>query len=350
MNAVSGLDRADKVVPIAPGTESLEAFLQPLRGLLADDVTEVCVNRPGEAWTEASDGWRRHEIPQLTFAHLRQLASLTAHAASQAINDASPVVSVALPTGERVQVIVPPACEPGTVSFTIRKPSSTRFSMDDYDRSGFFQHIVIGQTGLLDFEEQLLEHLAARRFKEFFALAVRKKQTIIVSGATGSGKTTFMKALVDEIPAEERLITVEDTPELSLEHQPNHVRLFYSKGGQSLARLTAGELVESGMRMKPDRLILAELRDQACYYFLEAANTGHPGSISSLHANNEQAAIGRMVTLARKAPEAKSMSDQALRELVLETIDVIVQVGRAGSQRAITGIYYDPRRKRALLG
>lgn len=344
-----GRDVSGNVLRIAPGTESLEAYLRPVRRLLADDVTEVCINKPGEAWTEATTGWVRHDMPELTFSHLQQLARLITYAAVQAVDESNPMASVALPTGERVQVMVPPATEAGTVSITIRKPSSTRFSLDDYQASGFFDHIVIVQTGMYDYEHQLLAHIEAREFREFFKLAVLKRQTILVSGATGSGKTTFMKTLVDLIPPEERIVTIEDTPELNLVNQPNHVRLFYSKGGQGIAKMTAAELVEASMRMKPDRLLPAELRDQAAYYFLEAANTGHPGSISSLHANNELAAIGRVMTLARKAPEAKTMTDEALRDLVLDSIDIVVQVGRAGNLRAITGIYYDPKRKRALL-
>lgn len=329
------------------GTESLDAYLRPVRQLLAEDVTEVCINRPGEAWTESITGWQRHDLPELSFQHLRQLATLTAHSAGQGINDAAPIVSVALPTGERVQVIIPPAVEAGTVSFTVRKPSQVRYSMDDYAAAGFFDDIVVERPGLLDHERQLLELLQARRFREFFTLAVRSRQTMLVSGATGSGKTTFMKTLVDAVPPEERIITIEDTPELTLQHQPNHVRLFYSKGERGAAKLTAGDLVQASMRMKPDRLFPAELRDDAAYHFLMAANTGHPGSISSIHANNEQEALPRMAYLAAEAAAASTTSHEALLTRIVQTIDIVVHVGRIDGKRRVTGIRYDPERKRA---
>ncbi len=348
MNASAG--SVGPGAPVLTGTESLDAYLRPVRRLLADDVTEVCINRPGEAWSESSTGWLRHEMPELTFQYLRQLATLTAHSAGQGINEAAPIVSVALPTGERVQVVIPPAAEAGTVSFTFRKPSQVRYSMDDYRESGFFDDVVVVRSGLLDHEVQLLELLRARRIQEFFTLAVRKKQTILVSGATGSGKTTFMKTLVDAVPPEARIITIEDTPELTIHNQPNHVRLFYAKGDRGTAKLTAGDLVQASMRMKPDRLFPAELRDEAAYHFLMAANTGHPGSISSIHANSEFEALPRMAYLAAEAAAARTTTYDALFDRIVQTIDIVVHIGRINGKRRITGINYDPERKRATGG
>ncbi len=352
-----GRDVSGNVVTIS-GTESLEAYLRPLRKILAGEITELVVNRPGEVWTESATGWERIEVPELTFEHLRQLAGLIAHATQKSIKERSPRVSAALHTGERVEALIPPACEAGTVSLTIRKPSSTRFTLDDYELAGFFDHwqmapgsIDVNQDheGMLDFEHALVVLLRNRNLRGFLECAVANRQTILVSGATGSGKTTFMKALVDLIPMNERLITIEDTPELSIHKQPNRVHLFYTKGGGD-GELTAGDLVSAAMRMKPDRILPAEVRDEAAYFFLEAANTGHPGSITSLHANSATSAISRMITLARKANEAKGMSDDTLKDMVLTTIDITFQVSKVVGGRAITGIYYDPTRKRAFLG
>jgi len=349
----SALRRAEPDASVTPHRPSefvaLEHRLQPIRRHLAGDITELCINRPGEFWTESSKGWERHEDPELNYENLAYLATLCANSTKQKISQEHPILSAALHTGERVQLVIPPATSSGCVSVTIRKPGAARFSMDQYQQSGFFDHVVSGRTGLLEHEVELQALLKERRLRDFFSLAVRTKQTIVVSGATGSGKTTFMKALVDLIPHEERLITIEDTPELTLV-QPNHVRLFYAKGGQSVSKVTAGELVESSMRMKPDRILPAEVRDEAAYYFIEAANTGHPGSITSVHANSERLAFGRLKTLARKADEAANMTDEALRELLLSTIDIVVQVGKAGSLRAITGIYYEPGHKHAAVG
>lgn len=342
-------DTAETTVTRPNEFAALEHRLQPIRRHLAGDITELCINRPGEFWTESSRGWERHEDAELSYANLAYLATLCASSTKQKISQEYPILSAALHTGERVQLVIPPATSSGCVSVTIRKPGAARFTMQQYHETGFFDHVMIGRSGLLEHEIELQALLKERDLLKFFTLAVQSKQTIVVSGATGSGKTTFMKALVDLIPHDERLITIEDTPELTLT-QPNHVRLFYAKGGQSISKVTAGGLVESAMRMKPDRILPAEVRDEAAYYFIEAANTGHPGSITSIHANSERLAFGRMKTLARKADEAANMTDDALRELLLSTIDIVVQVGKAGTLRAITGMYYEPGHKHSAVG
>lgn len=340
---------AENVVVMRAGTEALETYLRGIRPLLAGEVTEVCINRAGEAWTESRGGWHRHDMPTLTYSNLRQLAKLIANATSQSISEVTPIISAALPSGERVQAVIPPACESGTVSLTLRKPGANRFSLIDYEGMGFFEDVVLRKPGLEDFEVRLLELREARRFREFFELAVRNKQTILVTGATGSGKTTFMKALVDLVPEEERLITIEDVHELSLK-QPNRVHLFYSKGGQGVAKVTAGGLLEACMRMKPDRIFPAELRDEAAYTFLIACNTGHPGSITSMHCNSETEAVPRFAALAAEAEAARTTPMELLQRRISDTIDIVAHVGKVNGQRRITGIAYDPERKRTPVG
>jgi len=222
--------------------------------------------------------------------------------------------------------------------------------MDQYEDQGFFESVKVTHGKLLEHEIRMLELLNGGNYREFLQMAVQTRQTIVVSGATGSGKTSFMKTLVNLIPEQERLITVEDTPELTIEKQPNHVRLFYSKGGTSASKLTAMDLIEATMRMKPDRILLAEIRDEAAYYFIEAANTGHPGSITSVHANSERDAFSRIETLMRRAEPARGMSDALLAKIVRNTVDVVVHVGKVAGKRRITGIYYDPESKHSLVG
>lgn len=348
----SGFELGSNVVrPIAiAGTESLEAYLRPLRSILSGEITELVINRPGEVWTESSRGWERIAAPELTYPHLRQLASLVAHATQQKVDEVMPRVSASLPTGERVEAIIPPAAESGTVSFTIRKPSHVRFTMDDYEAAGSFDQVVVNEKGLSDEQKALVQYLAEGSIRKFLELAVLSRQTILVSGATASGKTTIMKTLVDLIPPHERLITIEDTPELSL-RQPNHVRLFYSSNSNnSLSKMTPGDLVRACMRMKPDRILPAELRDEAAYYFLAACNTGHPGSITSVHSNSARDALDRVATLARECDKASRMSDETLFNMVRKTIDVVIQFAKVGNRRLITGIYYDPAHSRSDLG
>ena len=186
---------------IALPFSAVETYLVPLRRLLDGQVTEVVVNQPGEAWTESRNGWVRHEMPELTYDHLRMLAKLIATSTQQTISESAPVVSAALPSGERVQAIIPPAVRPGTVSLTIRKPSQLRLTLDDYERNGAFDEVAVIADSHGAVEKELLSLLNAHRIREFLEMAVRSKQNIVISGATGSGKTTIMKTLVDLIRA-----------------------------------------------------------------------------------------------------------------------------------------------------
>lgn len=327
---------------------ALYTYLDPIMHLLTEETTDLCINRPGECWVETSKGWTKYEIPALTLSHLENLAKTASNAARKKLDRESPILSAALPTGERIQVVLPPATANGYPSFTIRKPSQVRFTLDDYERLGFFSKVRIARNGLLEHEVLLKEHLEAHRLGAFFRLAVASKQTILVSGATGSGKTTFMKALVDLIPREERLVTIEDAPELDIELQPNHVRLFYSKDGAG--PVTSKDCLEACMRMKPDRILQAEVRDSAAFHFISGSNSGHPGSITSIHANSERDAFGRLAFLMGADPQAASMTLSDLMSLITSTVDIVVQVGRAEGLRAATGIYYDPDRKLTNLG
>lgn len=330
---------------------ALEHKMTPFKAALASDITELCVNSPGGYWTESRRGWEYFRDESLSYTYLRELATLIGTASGQGIDEARPLLSCTLPTGERVQVVIPPATSSGHVILTVRKPNPTRFSIDDYANAGFFDDARIGGLQLLPHELELKQILAEREFKEFFRRAVGYRMTMLVSGGTGSGKTTFLKSLVDLVPREERLITIEDAAEMDIKHQPNHVRLFYTKGGQGVAKVTARDLMEACLRMKPDRILPAEIRDAAAFQFVQAAQSGHPGSMTSIHANSEVEAFGRLAMMLSSAPEATGMSRNDINALITATIDVVVQVVKDEKKGyRMVGIYYEPERKLALVG
>ena len=190
--------------------------------------------------------------------------------------------------------------------------------------------------------------LAARDYEAFMGLAVRSKKNIVVSGATGSGKTTFTKALIREIPREERLITIEDAPELVLNDHPNHVRLFYSKGDQGQAKVAPKQLLESCLRMRPDRILLAELRSDEAFDYLRNANSGHPGSITSVHASSAELAFEQLTLLVKQSRERRRSAAAGDQNLLYLLVDIVVQFGVVGHQRCIREVWYDPARKHAL--
>ena len=275
----------------------LERYLAPLAPHLADATfTEVAVNRPGELFVEGPQGWSRHALPILTFSHLMHLATAAAAFTRQDIGPEHPIVSTALPGEERCQIVVPPAVPDGTVSLTIRKPSKLTMTLGEFEQRGLFS-AVRTYTDELSAEEQELVRLRDQgRWREFLALAVIARRNIIISGATGSGKTTLSKALAACIPEHERIVTIEDTPELVLPH-PNRVRLLYSKDGQGLAKVGPRELLESCLRMRPDRILLQELRDGTAFFYLRNVNSGHPGSITTVHADSARLAFEQLTLL-----------------------------------------------------
>lgn len=329
---------------------AIDDYLQPLQALLCDDVTEVAVNRPGEAWFEAAAGWQRRAMPTLSYDHLRLLARTIATSTQQSLSETHPLLAAALPNGERVQIVIPPAVTAGTISLTIRRPSPLRRSLDDYQRAGAFDQAETTANVAAPSEQRLMTLLAERQLPAFLTEAVRSRQNIVVSGATGAGKTTLMKALVDLIPASERLITIEDTPELDLVHQPNHVRLFYSKDAHGVSKATPKMLLEAGLRMKGDRYLLAELRSDEAFYFLRNVNSGHPGSLTSVHATSPLLAFEQLMLLIKESPGGAQLGRDDIKALLFMFVDVVIQCAVVDRRRCVTAIYYEPARKRAFLG
>jgi type IV secretion system protein VirB11 len=330
---------------------SVVEFLRPLRDQLdAEGVLEVCVNRPGEMMVERTDGWHAVDAPDLTRERCLSLATAVATYSDQQINQEHPLLSATLPSGERVQFVIPPAVTRGTVSLTIRKPAQLIRRLDDFEREGLFQRTARVADGAASeprpFEQDLMALRDAGRYADFLRLAVQRHQTIVVSGKTGSGKTTFMKGLVEEVTHRERLITIEDTPELTLPNHPNVVHLYYSKNAQGTAKVTAKSLLEACLRMKPDRLFLAEVRGDECFYFVRLAASGHPGSITSVHAGSCALAFEQMSLMIRESGAGGGLRMDEIKWLLNVVIDVIVQFDRDERGRFISEIHYQPRRQR----
>jgi type IV secretion system protein VirB11 len=326
---------------------ALALTLRELRPLLANaDVMELCINRPMEAFLETRDGWHREALPFADFDWCSRLAKLVANSTQQRIDATAPLLSASLPTGERVQIVIPPATTAGCVAIAIRRPADQVWSIEELGRRGIFRGTRQAGQKLDDAEEELLRLLSSSDYEAFMRLAVHSRKNILVSGPTGSGKTTWTKALIREIPSEERLITIEDARELILDGHPNHVRLFYSKDDQGLARVTPKQLLESCLRMKPDRILLAELRAEEAFDYLRNVNSGHPGSITSVHATSAELAFEQLVLLIKQNPSGRELARSDIKSLLYLLIDVVIQFGVEQHQRFIKEIWFEPERKR----
>jgi type IV secretion system protein VirB11 len=338
--------------PLLPGdslgdeASALDLNLRALRPLLANsDVMELCINRPNEAFLETREGWRREPLPFADFEWCSRLAKLIANSTQQRIDATAPLLSASLPSGERVQIVMPPATTAGCVAIAIRRPADQVWSIEDLGRRGIFRATRQAGQRLDDTEEELLRLLSASRFEEFMRLAVRCRKNILVSGPTGSGKTTWTKALIREIPCDERLVTIEDAKELVLDRHPNHVRLYYSKDDQGVARVTPKQLLECCLRMKPDRILLAELRAEEAFDYLRNVNSGHPGSITSVHATSAELAFEQLVLLVKQHPGGRELARGDIKSLLYLLIDVVIQFGVERHERFIKEIWFDPERK-----
>ena len=316
-----------------------------LEHMASPEVTEICINRPGELWLETHAGWRRLDVPSLTFERARQFCTAVVNESNtgQRITDTDPVVSLTFPTGQRAQFVIPPACDAGKVSITIRLPSRHTRTLAQYQQDGFFERILEHAGGLSDQDQELLDLRSRRDYAAFFRQAVHFKKNVVVAGATGSGKTTFMKSLVNHIPADERLVTIEDARELFIE-QPNVVHLLYSKGGQSASNVTAKSCMEACLRMKPDRIILAELRGDESFYFIRNCASGHPGSITSCHAGSTMQTWDQLALMVKASAEGAGLEFAVIKRLLMMTIDIVVHIKAHAGRRYITGIDFDPRR------
>ena len=315
----------------------LRSYLAPLAPFLeAGDVTDIYVNRPGEVWTESVRGAvERHDVPALDETMLARLARQIAALSDQGISREHPLLSATLPDGARVQVIAPPATR-GPMALAIRKHLSSDLRLADYVAAGAFAETKAGRTvGRSAVDAELADLLAQGDIAGMLSAAVRARKNILVSGGTSTGKTTFLNALLQEVPAHERLILIEDTPELKLTH-PNAIGLIAARGELGEARVDADMLLAASLRMRPDRIILGELRGTEAYTFLRAVNTGHPGSMSSVHADSAGGAIEQIVLLVLQGGGRLDRGD--VRHYVESTVGVFVQLARTGGRRHVAEV------------
>ena len=188
---------------------ALETYLAPLQTIFAKDgVNEVCINRPGEVWIEQKGNIYSELIPALDLEHLNGLAMLVARSTEQGISAEKPLLSATLPNGFRIQIVIPPATEAGSIGMAIRKPAAIVFDLEAYDKKGAFIETAVKEAtdedGII-----MVKMLENKQIKDFLYKAVLSKKNIIISGGTSTGKTTFTNAMLSAIPKDERLITCE---------------------------------------------------------------------------------------------------------------------------------------------
>jgi len=312
----------------------LGSYLAPLASFLtSEDITDIYINGPGEVVTETLRGTiAHHNVPELSASTLERLARQVAAHNAQGISRRHPLLAGVLPDGSRIQIVLPPATR-GNIAIAIRRHLTTSMRLDDYKEA--VSPAAEGLAGSKDSEDRsasssvsVLERLRA---------AVHARKTILISGGTSSGKTTFLNALLREIPGTERLILIEDTPELQLTHR-NAVGLLAVRGAQGEADVTAEDLLIASLRMRPDRIILGELRGKEALTFLRAVNTGHPGSLTTVHADSPERAIDQLALLLVQG--GANVAWDAIIRQVRDAIDIVVQLERRQGRRTISQVLH----------
>jgi len=323
---------------------AIDTYLRPLKPFLdMEGVSEVSINRPQEVWVErmgAQGGMERHSVAELNLFHLQTLSRLIAQFSEQEISEETPLLSATLPEGYRVQVVLPPAVEPGTIGISIRKQALLDLNLDDYYTQGAFSEIINREDSQRNEVEELEEAYREGQYRDFLEKALTTKKNILISAGTSAGKTTFLNACLKTIPKEERIITIEDAREV-MPPQLNKLHLLSSRGGQGRAKVTPQQLLEASLRLRPDRIILGELRGAEAFTYLRAINSGHPGSITTIHADSPSLAFEQLALMVMQAD--LGMDRLQILEYVRSIIPIVVQLKRDGhGRRVISEVTYAP--------
>lgn len=291
--------------------DSIKNFLGPIWPLLQDEkVTEVMINSFDEIWVEIKGKIQKTDAKFINEDALRSAANNIAQSVGRRINDEEPRLDARLPNGYRVHAVIPPCARKGT-TLAIRKFSTVQFTFKDY--------ITIGAM--------------TSDAAQFLDICMKLGKNVLVSGGTGSGKTTLLSVLSNRIPKGQRIIVIEDSSELKVEYE--HVVFFETKMADEAGKgeVTIRDLLKSSLRLRPDRIIVGEVRGSESLELVQAMNTGHKGCMGTIHANSAEDALVRLEALAQGGDS--KLSEKALRHQIASAIDIVVQISRYpdGSRR-----------------
>ncbi len=309
-------------------------LLTPFMPHLNPATIEIVVNRPNEIGVETREGWTWYEV-DLPYRNCRAIGILSAFMDGKDLSPSKPIMTAKTPFGQRIHVNHPPVTKPGIVAINIRVPSENAPTMEWLFSTGMFTPPRPPLPVIPPLEiEGLDSDLAAR-----LTSAVYARRNVLIAGATNSGKTTLMGALIDAIPDGSRIITIQDADELDRIRHRNHVSLHYN--ADDLDGIQSDQLLKSTLRMRPDRVLMGELRGREAWTYLNSVVKGHPGGISTLHADSAAGAFDALETMVRMHPEGQSMPDSVVTKLLRTHVDVVVHLKRDEKTKriSVTGVY-----------
>lgn len=311
------------------GFELILPFLRPIEHLILDpEISEIMVNGPEHVFIERAGSI--HAVPDisLTPKSLEVAVRNIARRLGDDISEEKPILDSRLPDGSRVAAIIPP-CSLQGVTLTIRKFNAKHFEIEDL--------IQIGTM--------------TRELAHFLQDAVVNRQNILISGGTGSGKTTLLNLLANFIPEEERILVIEDTAEIQI-ITPNLVRLEARREQDGIPAVSIRDLLKASLRHRPDRILLGEIRGAEAFDLLQLLNTGHSGTISTVHANSAQQALSRFTSCVLQSNV--ELPYRAIKSNIADSLNLLIHVERRPGCRRVSGVLkiagYDPENDRYTFG
>jgi type IV secretion system protein VirB11 len=326
------------------GERTLRHLLAPIQDLLADPaITEIVIQRPHEVGIECGGRWEwRDGVAEFDLQRLDAIGILAGSLLSKPFDPAHPICMTTLPDGQRCTVVRPPVASPGAISMTIRIPSKAVHTIHDASFADLMRAAENRKRGHSATDDRLVGLYRRKDWPAFFDLAVRSHKTIAATGSTGSGKTTLLRRLMQAIPPEERVITIEDTDEFGPLPIRNRVALFYGS-----ANVTAEHLVEASLRMRPDRVAMQELRGAEAFAYVRLLAAGHPGGLTTWHAEDGDP-FTPLALMAKQNRAGREIPDDKLDTILRSFIDVVAFCRRDEGGFSVPSVWFRAAEKVAL--
>lgn len=346
------LQPEDYEVSKHPAIPLLKHIMTPLEQWMSDpSVEDILMQRPDEVVIQGGGRTSFHEVP-FDFITQQGLAYLAASLEGQNVGRSNPLLSSKLPGGMRLQAVLPPCVEDGTIALAIRRSKNYAPTIEVLGEGGIFSGTEKIRSGLSREDEALLAlyYEASRAidpdtrrntWTAFFKATMKAAKTHVLCGKVGTGKTYGSMALANEIPLDERICTIQDANEWEALPHRNRVDMLYSKGGQGASSVTPNELVEASLRMAMKWLFLQELRGAEAFSFLRARRSGHPG-LTTCHADNTRDAFPTLALMVRQHEAARNVELPLIEQSLKSLIDVVVHFHRPEGRFEVSEVWFGP--------